>query len=95
MKDLVGIWLLPLDRDCQRHVDAARVGYGREGVEEVLVEEAEEPGLADGVERGVVHGRDGVDGDGAHDEEEVVEGQTDQQVVEGVAAHLSVERQKT
>ena len=81
-----GTWGIdsPLDGDCHGHEDAPREADGGEWVEEESVEVSVDRTPAEAGEHLAAEDGEGVDGDHAEDEEEVVEGKRDQQLVEGV-----------
>ncbi len=82
---------VPLDCDGHGHVNAAAVRHGGERVQHKLVGDAEQPRVAQVLQdRGLQHGHD-VDGRRAQDEDQVKDGQTQQEVVEGEAAEFSEE----
>ena len=79
---------IPLHGDGGGEIDPAAVGDGREGVEDRLVDVGEGPGLSE-VEDGLdLDGGHGVDDERAEEEDDVVDGEGDQEDVEGVALHF-------
>ena len=79
---------IPLHCDGGGEVDPAAVGDGREGVEDGLVDVGEGPGLRE-VEDGLdLDGGHGVDDQRAEEEDDVVDGEGDEEDVEGVALHF-------
>ena len=79
---------IPLHGDGGGEIDPAAVGDGREGVEDRLVDVGEGPGLGE-VEDGLdLDGGHGVDDERAEEEDDVVDGEGDEEDVEGVPLHF-------
>ena len=79
---------IPLHGDGGGEIDPAAVGDGREGVEDGLVDVGEGPGLRE-VEDGLdLDGGHGVDDERAEEEDDVVDGEGDEEDVEGVPLHF-------